>query len=93
MDESTGHGSKTSETDNFISNVEKDDRNTVRKSKRPESVREHASNYRASIGYINKMKYGEGPRDDTDESDDGKKHTSVRDSHYNRKSNKEKLQE
>ena len=62
--------------------------------RRPESVREHASNYRASVGYINKMKYGEGPRDDTDESDDepGNK-KSVRDSHYNRKSNKEALQE
>ena len=38
------------------------------------------------------MRYGEGPRDDTDESDDGG-HVSVRDSHYNRKSNKDKLQE
>ena len=40
------------------------------------------------------MKWGEGPRDDTDESDDSDhRPTSVRDSHYNRKSNKEKLQE
>ena len=39
------------------------------------------------------MRYGEGPRDDTDESDDGG-HVSVRDDpHYNRKSNKDKLQE
>ena len=69
VDASTGHGSN--EADNFLQNVENSASQATRKSKRPESAREHASNYRASIGYINKMKYGEGPRDDTDESDDG----------------------
>ena len=39
------------------------------------------------------MKYGEGPRDDTDESEDEVKNKSVRDSHYNRITNKEALQE
>ena len=61
----------------------------VHGSKRPESVREHASNYRVSVGYISKMKYGEGPRDDTDDSDDEPGKSSVALSHYNRKSNKE----
>ena len=84
----------------FINSVENKGVNqggnaSIRKSKRPESVREHASNYRASVGYIGKMKYGEGPRDDTDDSDDepSSRVKSVRDSHYNRKSNKEQLQE
>ena len=40
------------------------------------------------------MRHGEGPRDDTDDSDDGATgQTSVRESHYNRKSNVEALQE
>ena len=52
-------------------------------------MREHASNYRVSVGYISKMKYGEGPRDDTDDSDDEPGKNSVALSHYNRKSNKE----
>ena len=90
VESSTNHDS--GEADQFLDDVR--DTN-VNKSKhgskrRPESVREHASNYRASVGYINKMKYGEGPRDDTDESDDeGSNKKSVRESHYNRKSNKE----
>ena len=41
------------------------------------------------MGYISKMRYGEGPRDDTDDSDDEPGQVSVRESHYNRKSNKE----
>ena len=62
--------------------------------RRPESIREHADNFRTSIGYISKMRHGEGPRDDTDDSDDEPSKTkSIRDSHYNRKSNKEVLQE
>ena len=87
------------EADKFLESVERQgikegEGHGSRRSKRPESVREHASNYRASVGYINKMKYGEGPRDDTDDSEDEPSRVkSVRDSHYNRKSNKEQLQE
>ena len=103
VNEDTTHDSiesKKSEIDEFLDDNKKDDKErkkgsgSVRKSKRPESVREHASNYRQSVGYVQKMRHGEGPRDDTDDSDEpDSKRASVRDSYYNRKSNKEALQE
>ena len=88
-DVSTGNG-EDEVTDQFLNDVRKTDKSRGQHgSKRPESIREHASNYRTSVGYISKMKYGEGPRDDTDDSEDEQNTRSVRDSHYNRKSNKE----
>ena len=59
------------ETDQFLSDVRATSKSKGQHgSKRPESIREHASNYRTSVGYIAKMRHGEGPRDDTDDSDD-----------------------
>ena len=52
VDDSTGHESKNSETDNFLENVGKSTVSGAHGSKRPESVREHTSNYRKSVGYI-----------------------------------------
>ena len=78
VDDGMSGQARPEETDQFLSDVRATAKSKGQHgSKRPESIREHASNYRTSVGYISKMRYGEGPRDDTDDSDEEPSKVSV----------------
>jgi len=86
--------SRDSATQAFLGKVNdgpKPGNKTSVRASRPESVREHGNNALKALRYSKKMLYGEGPRDDTDESEDEDNGTSVRNSHYNRITQKEKM--